>query len=536
VLLKLVWLLLLVPMVFAIPSCPSYPYKDYVWGYQYSSPARSADTFLSNCNALNLSDKSVCNLSGLSDSDKKQLISDAMVRNNGFPEHDNAKSWNYALTFTKYRPDNTNVSTTGSIRDAWVKIISLSPSVIENSTLWVSDSGELYSQFGFSFVVPKQTFAGDCRTDYNICGYDYALTNYLNNQQIGNAKKSNFTASGGHNSSQLFISKLNIRSEYLIHHYHLVKHCSMFGCWYSCDYYKTDDKKTTLQIQDSKQARKYSFIDFPNAIIDENISEYTKGWFFIASNEDYNKIRFLAGNSEITLQSREYKFKIENSPYNSLVVESSMTPVKITTKNIGILDRQTGILNGQEFEDYLKHGEPFLYFVLHDLLGINVSALPIQFKYDRINFLAPADSTNCSLEVYSHFESDNYSNLCKNSNQKPKINLSIENSTNSSFIVKAVFYDELSNFSLKDKKINLTYGDVSQTVITDAQGSVTAQFNRTNANTIQAEFITDFETRSSSTQILLPVQFALDFATLLYLIGLAVVAYLSYLFLRRFYK
>lgn len=534
--LKLAWLLLLAPMVFAIPSCPSYPYKDYVWDYQYSSPQRPPDALLNNCNALNLSDKSVCNLTGLNDSDKKQLISDAMVRNNGYPEHDNAKNWDYALTFTKYQPDNTSVSSSGSIRDAWIKIISISPSVIENSTLWVSSSGELYSQFAFSFVVPKQTFSGDCRTVYNICGYDYSLTDYLNNQQIGTTKKSNFTTSGGHNSSQVFTSKLNIKSEYLIHHYHLVRHCGRFSCWYTCDYYKTDDKKTTLHIQDSKQAREYSFIDFPNAIIDENTSEYTKGWFFIASNEDYNKIRFLAGNSEITLQSREYKFKIENAPYNSLVVESSVKPVKIATKNIGVLDRETGVLNGQEFEDYLKHGEPFLYYVLHDLLGINVSALPIQFKYDKINFLAPAAAINCTLEVYSHFETDNYPNLCKNPSQQPKINLSIENITNSSFIVKAVFYDELSNVSLQDKKINLTYGSSSQVLVTDAQGSVTAQFNKTNANKVWAEFITDFETKSASAEILLPVQFALDYATALYLVGLAVAAYLSYLFLRRFYK
>ncbi len=530
-------LLLFAPFVFAA-SCPSYPYHDYFWDYQYRSPTSPPDTFLQQCNSLNLTDQSVCNLTNLSSQDKKQLISDAMVRNNGFPDFQTARIWNNQIQFTNYRPDNTNVSSTGSIKDAWIKIISLSPSVLDNNSkqLWVDVLGEQYAQYGFSFVVPKQTFSGDCRTDYQICGYDYTLENKLNGNPIGNSKKSNFTTNGVYNSSQLFSSKLKVTSEYLINHYHTVRHCNRFGCWSTCDFYKTDDKKSTVEVQDTKQAYQYNFIDFPNAIIDEFTNYSVVGWLFVASNDDYNNIRFLIGDSEIKLQSREYKFKIENSPYNSLQVETSIKPYQFYVRNIGILENQNGSLSGQEFEDYLKHGEPVLYHTLHDILRINISAIPIQFKFNKIKFTAPSNSTNCTLQVYSHFENETYLEFCKNPNQSPAINLTITNYSRTNFTAKIVFYDKLNNTSLAGKKITVVYGNETRTIETDANGIVFLSFNRSNSNLVTANFFTDFETKSAHAETYVPFSLDFDLDTVMYLVGLFLSLYLFYKFLKGVYK
>ncbi len=461
-----------------------------------------------------------------------------MIINNGFPEYDTANNWNDKIAFTKYRPDNTSVHGTESIRDAWVKLISINPSVLDNSSgqLWIDDQGEVYTQFGFSFVVPKEMFPGDCNTVYEVCGYDYSMGNYLNGQLLSNSKKSNFSASGGYNSSQLFTAKLRVNSQYLIHHYQLIEHCDEFGCWYSCDYYKTDDKQSTLEIQDAKQTYQYGFIDFPNGMIDENTSDYVVGWLFVASNEDYNNIRFVIGNSELKLQSRQYQFKVENAPYNSLAVETSVKPYKFYTRNIGILENQNGLLSGQDFEDYLKRSEPVLYYILHDILGINVSILPIQFKYNKIHFTAPTNSTSCTLEIYSHFETKRYSNLCKNPNQKPTINLTIENYSQTSFTIKAVFYDKISGSALAGKKIQFTYGNESRTMETDLHGIAVASFNRTDANLVKADFFTDFETKSTHAEAYLPPFFSVGLDLILFIVGLLISAFLFYKWVRGAFK
>jgi len=59
-----------------------------------------------------------------------------MNPNIDYPDYDFAREWNENLTFTKYAPADTRTYSSGSIRDAWVKIVDLWPSVmIDNKTL-----------------------------------------------------------------------------------------------------------------------------------------------------------------------------------------------------------------------------------------------------------------------------------------------------------------------------------------------------------------------------------------------------------------
>jgi len=529
------FLLVFTCLSLAIPSCPSYQYHDYVWDYQYSSPQRPPDTFIDGCTALNLTDPTICNLQNLTIEQKKQLISDAMIRNNGFPDFQTSNSWNSQLKFTKYAPDNTTYYNADSIRDAWLKIISVSPSVLDNksSQLWINSSGNVSSKFNFSFVVPKKTFRGDCRTVYKICGYNYSIQNSLNSQLLGNKSTSNFSISAPYNSSELFSSNLTIDSEYLIHHYHLVEHCDEDSCWHTCDYYRTDDKKSHLELRDQKQAYAYSFIDFSSAIIDFSKNGLTSGWFFIVSNSDFNSIRFLLGNSEIKLQAQDYRFKVENAPYNTLQVETTTTQSRLHTSNIAVLTNENLVLNGAQFEDYLKHAEPFLYFILHDLLGLDLSALPIQFQGAKVHFVAPTNSTNCTLIINSHFGSQNYSDFCRNPNQEPTINLSISNSSDNSFTVRAFFYDAITASPLVQKGINFTYGNETVIAETDQDGIAFATFQRTNSNLVKAEFLTDFETKTAYSYIYVQPIFPISQETCVFSLGLLISIAILYQLLRK---
>jgi hypothetical protein len=116
--------LLLLPAL-AIPTCPAYPYHDFTWASNYAPPVRPADSLIDNCHNLDLVDETICDhLGNLTDDQKKVLITDNLIRNNGFPDFNESKSWNYVLQFTKYAPDNTTIVNSNNIKGAWVRILS----------------------------------------------------------------------------------------------------------------------------------------------------------------------------------------------------------------------------------------------------------------------------------------------------------------------------------------------------------------------------------------------------------------------------
>ncbi|VVC03594.1 Uncharacterised protein [Candidatus Burarchaeum australiense] len=533
--------LILVPIANALPSCPAYPYHDFTWASNYAQPARPPDSLIDNCKSLNLVDKSVCDLANLSAEEKKNLIADNLVRDNGFANFDDARNWNYGLAFTKYPPDAATVVNNGSIRDAWVKMISLTPSVFDASSkqLFVNDTGELYSQYAFSFVVPQETFSGDCKTEYDVCGYDYSLQSYRNGAFLGNGKKTSFAIDSlVHNSSSLFSSVLSANSEYLIHHYKWVTHCSGSGkfviCVTTCDYSSTESRKNSVRLTDAKTAYYYGFTHFQNSMIDSFKNGLIDGWFFLVSNEDFNNFKLNFGNAWLKIQSRQYKLAHDLAPYNALTPEALVNDDQLHAYNVVVLSRQNQLMNGAGFDEYLKATEPFLHYVLTQIFHIDLTVLPIEFYGDKTHYQVSADKVNCSLEVHSHFESWNYGDFCGELNQTPVIKLELLNSTNETIEVKATFYDNETNESLTGKKLMFSYAGQNQTVETDEFGEAFANFAYSPVTDIvYAEFLTDFQTKSAKAILILPPREPGFFETLWYWFVVLLVAYLLYTLAKR---
>jgi hypothetical protein len=153
-----------------------------------------------------------------------------------------------------------------------------------------------------------------------------------------------------------------------------------------------------------------------------------------------------------------------------------------------------------------------------------------------VHFVAPTNSTNCTLIINSHFGSKNYSNFCRNPTQEPTINLSISNSSDNSFTVKALFYDTITNRPLVQKGINFTYGNESIISETDQNGMAFATFQRTNSNLVKAEFLTDFETKTAYSYIYIQPIFPISQETCVFSLGLLICIAILYQFLRKAIK
>ena len=86
---KKIFLLLLLfsGLVQAIPTCPNYPYRDFVWASDYRAPLRPLDSLLDNCPRLGLRDPQVCSVVGdprLTVEQQKQFIVDDLIPSSEF--------------------------------------------------------------------------------------------------------------------------------------------------------------------------------------------------------------------------------------------------------------------------------------------------------------------------------------------------------------------------------------------------------------------------------------------------------------------
>lgn len=331
---------------YAVPACSSYPYQDYVEARDYYSPQRPQDMLLQYCS---WSIDPICLLTNLLGTiEEKKLFIGESIAENSF---DNIREWNENIPFTKYPPNNSISST--NIKDAWVSIAYIDPSVYDNGTYLINDSSEVLTRQGFTFVVDKQQLPGDCRSDYRVCGYDYSINVEDTGENVN--------------------AELNANSEYLVDRYHLVRHCVRTRrgshCWYTCDYYTTQSFRDSISVSDSKKVK------YNNFSVDSNYSllNYYNGLADILISTNNSNIHFQIGNSSFDKTNYLYKIRYEQEPYNILVKELIPTN-KISSYGLSILDR-------------------------------NVSSFRILAPY----------SEDCSLTIYDHFYSQTISGCDRSS-------------------------------------------------------------------------------------------------------------------------
>jgi hypothetical protein len=455
-------------------ACPAYSHHDYYWASDYTAPTRPPDTLLDNCHSLGI-DRAVCDAASdlnLSVEQRKNLILDALITENEYPGFIETGNWNDGLSFGRYPPDGTTSVSSGNIRDAWIKIASISPSVFdsEKNETWINDTGKIKNEFSFSFVVQKRTFPGDCQTIYQICGYDYSLQTFQNGGLMGTGKNVNFEAMGAHNQTNDFESVLSVASEYQIDHYELVAHCSEESCWTSCDFSHTDAVKSNLRLSDRKTTYRYNFTSSAKSLVESYDRGLADLWLRTISNENFNKYEFRLGNSLFATDGMQYSLNYDLPPYNVLTPKTTKSPARNQFYGLAVL----------ELENISPYGE-------------------------KAHLLIPATDLNCSLKIFSHFRADEYSEFCNLTDQISILSLTIVNRTDDWFTVKIEFRDNSTSLPLADKGIVMNYGNQTATVITDANGSATVSFNYSGtASTLTAEFKTDLETKSAKTRLVIP--------------------------------
>ena len=303
-----------------------------------------------NCDNLNENETYICNYiqnSNLTQIEKDLIISDIYNPNKTTANFDFIYYWNTALNITD-SPDNQTTSQ-GTIKKAWLKIITLMPSILENNTLYGSTNGKLMSAYGYNVELPTEKKSGDCKTTYSLVSNTKSLNVYLNGNLIGQDKLSSFALSEPKDLD--FYAVLNIAVRYEIKHYDLDEE---ENCVYDSREYKTD----SLILQDTFNAKAYRQEPESSFKITDKILDTTKG--FLEAN-NYTKLVLSFSNS--SFERRKYVYHLNYSlPYYILTIRA----------------------------------EPFNETIVNNIF--------IEEQNNKFLF-SVRDIDNCQIKLYNHFDS-----------------------------------------------------------------------------------------------------------------------------------
>jgi hypothetical protein len=476
-----------------------YQYHDYVRDSDYHGPAPVNDTLIDNCPTLGI-DQSVCaaaNSSNLTKTAKEALILAALNPDAALPDYGFIDDWNARISFGKYPPLGVASISSGSIRDAWVKIVDIWPSVIEGNETLLNDTGKVMVRYGFTFVLPDKTAPGDCKTEYSPDGYNYTIEILQNGTNISknNEKDANFRLN---ESIGIFQADLSIVSGYKAYHYVWVTHCSKTSCWQTCDYAYTENVTDSLDLSDSKTGQLYNFSYAARSIVGRNNSDLLDFWFSYNVSNDFSEIVLESGNSNIRIQGTEYSLKALYAPYNILTYEA------------------------------IPRSSTFSYYgpIIYDNQTENATSIQRTIR----TFIPYSD--NCTIAFQSHFNRTIIPEFCNVTNQTPVLNVSIAERLNDSTVLDVLFYDNSTGQPFPNKRLVVGFDGQEENITTDQSGNANFALP-ISAGLVRISFITDLETKSAETIIVLAQQQNISEQAILDLVLLLLALFLAYQIAKR---
>ncbi len=213
--------------------------------------------------------------SDLSEEEKAYLLSDIISDSKHYPDHNLVKQWNEKVSTTE-PVEGITKKNKGYIRNSWVKILTVMPSVLLNDELLISNEGDVLTGFNHDVQIPSGTASGDCKTRRYLLQNTGTLKLYLDDQYQGS---DHYTTSLPDNTDVNIIAKYTAKARTKIYHYTWQKkYYWSFGekkyrwvCKYNNIEYKTDK----LVVKDSIKAK----IHHPQLSASFKVKDKLKGEF-----------------------------------------------------------------------------------------------------------------------------------------------------------------------------------------------------------------------------------------------------------------
>jgi hypothetical protein len=224
-------------------------------------------------------------------------------------------------------PYNTTLYSKDIIKDAWVKILTISHSVLYKELLFVPGTVQVRTEYSYNIKVPDNYETGDTSAD--VCKITYSLDSKSDNLDIllddlivGNGKL--VTLNVDDNSTlkaQLSITAV-IRADVSTWY----KYCcstsddgSCAGYCYDCKYERTNYITENQNIEDEVSIKKYE--EQPSAKI-QFIQRYFNSTKGLINKSISTSIILSVGNASFEQTEFEYYARFSEKPYYFLVLEA----------------------------------------------------------------------------------------------------------------------------------------------------------------------------------------------------------------------
>ena len=279
----------------------------------------------------------------------KEKIVEVLFYDNEIPKHEEVFNFNNNQVVSLDRKSD------GVIKDAYLKLLPVSPSVLIDDKLYLTDKGKVVAKYNHRFELPSGTQSGDCRTTYEFTDQFSDVNVYINDIKIGNGVINSFSEINLiHDSTADVNAEYEIWAEYLVGHYYENRYCADWDydedgrkyCddWeYECKFGYHEREKDRLVLTDNK---KYYFFKREPLINFEVLDKYYDTIYgsLIANNyssfelnfdnaflKQFNYFYSLEFNDDnlITIKVNE-KEKIENQ---NLIYEKANETFNFNVKN-----------------------------------------------------------------------------------------------------------------------------------------------------------------------------------------------------------
>lgn len=204
--------------------------------------------------------------SGISEEEKALLVSNLGYDDIYYPDHDYVYQHSINLDIDD-APSGVEKQSGTYVRDAWMDLIAVMPSVLYNGSIYVPDNAEVISAFDYSYQIPSnyyssgypRTSGGDCKRTHSIVKNTAENKVYVNNAYQGSGELVDLDIDS--DSEIKIVYSINFKVD--IDHYRWDKYCCRYRyrrcvryC-YDCDYSYDEKKTDNIVITDSLDVRHY---------------------------------------------------------------------------------------------------------------------------------------------------------------------------------------------------------------------------------------------------------------------------------------
>jgi hypothetical protein len=330
--------------------------------------------------------------SNINESQKDNLLSFLLYNSTSFPDH------NFILDYNSKIKVNSSIgNTTNSIyiKNAWLSLITIMPSILENNTLYVPDNTFVLSDYGYEILIPINYQAskypekqnGDCKTIYKLTSNSSNLNVLVNNQDQGSLKLNPVQI----NQDSLIKDKLDIKTTIQQDNYQWKQYCIKFRkseCIkyeYKCEYKSTINLQDSLVLTDSINVRHYG--NKPNANIQALDNYYNTTKLQYLAN-DYTTLNIDFKNSSYKEQKYTYSIEFIKKPFYISMLKANKVNIKQANN---ILTGLNNTLFVKNINDCKISASNFFYkftqscnLILKQEVKETIEVVP--FEYNLMNF------------------------------------------------------------------------------------------------------------------------------------------------------